>query len=92
MIGSEFRELRERMRLTRYEASKVIGLTGTYRNNVNRVKAYEASDQVPLYIARLWWLIHHHWDYYGEIPPFPAWAGYEFEHTPDPGHLKKRTP
>jgi hypothetical protein len=85
------REIRRRFRMERVDFAKLIGYTGTDRNNELRVKRLEnAGDPVPLYIARLLWLIGL-WarGHNNEIPPFPEWPGYEFGHAPDPGHKEE---
>lgn len=87
MTGSEMREIRRRLKMDRATFAKLIGYTGLDRNNENRVKRLEnAGDPVPLYIARLLWLIEVWVRNKNELPPFPDWPGYEFDHSPDPGH------
>lgn len=70
--------------MDRLQFARVIGYTGTDRNDMMRVRRHENGQQVPLYLARLAWLIVAWVRRTGELPPFPAWPGYEFEHTPDP--------
>lgn len=92
MKGHEMREIRDRLQLDRLRFARLIGYTGTDRNDVMRIRKYENDrQQVPLYIARLVWLLDH-WASeaiaIGCPPPeltptFPEWPGYEFDHTPD---------
>ena len=87
MTGSQMRELRRRLGMDRLQMARVIGYTGTDRNDELRVKRLEnAGDPVPLYIARLLWLIESNWLMFGSLPTFPQWSGYDFDHSPDPGH------
>lgn len=85
MQGAEMRAIRERLNLSELGLARQIGYTGTDRNDTTRIREYERDKkQIPLYIARLVWLIDHaisgspsgqlHW---------PYWDGYDFEHTPD---------
>lgn len=78
--------MRRGLRMNRIEFARLIGYTGTDRNDETRVKRHENSQRIPLYIARLLWLLEHWRGETGELPTFPSWPGYEFEHTPDPGH------
>lgn len=80
------REIRRRLRLDRIQLSQLIGFTGTSRNDGRRVKIYENSPLVPLYIARLVWLIDVWSRRYGVLPPFPEWPGYELLRSDDPQH------
>lgn len=90
MTGSELREVRRRLRLERLAMARLIGYTGTDRNDTMRIKRLENSgDPVPLYIARLVWLIEVWSRRYGELPPFPEWPGYDFDHSPDPQHQRE---
>lgn len=67
--------------------ARLIGYTGTDRNDTMRIKRYENSPEpVPRHIARLVWLIDTWARRYGEVPPFPEWDYYDFDHSPDPGH------
>jgi hypothetical protein len=90
MTGSEMREIRRRFRMERADFAKLIGYTGTDRNNELRVKRLEnAGEPVPLYIARLVWLIAIWARGHNQLPDFPEWPGYEFDHAPDPGHKEE---
>jgi hypothetical protein len=85
------REMRRRLKMHRHEFAALIGYTGTERNNDLRVKRLEnAGEPVPLYIARLLWLIDLHNVRFGHLPAFPKWPGYEFDHTPDPQHQQEK--
>lgn len=89
MLGSELRETRRRLRMTRLELARVVGYTGTDRNNVMRVRRYEnGGQQIPLYIARSVWMLAAWVRRTNELPPFPAWPGYKFDHTPDADHAE----
>lgn len=89
MRGSEFSAIRARLGLSEARFAALLGYTGTPRNNQTRIREYERDKkQIPLYIARLAWLIHrivnvrHVPVMDGEIK-FPEWPGYEFDHQPD---------
>lgn len=88
MKGSELRRIRNSMGLSHKGMADLIGFTGTNRNNANRVRKYEKEDQVPLHIARFIWLMEVFYLGSGQLPPFPDWQGYIYDHTPDPGHEK----
>lgn len=84
------REIRRKLRMERAEFARLIGYTGTDRNNESRVKRLEnAGDPVPLYIARLLWLVELHIRHWKCLPIFPDWPDYEYDHTPDPQHQKE---
>lgn len=87
MLGSEMREIRRRLRMDRLQFARVIGYTGTDRNDVMRVRRHENGQQVPLYLARSVWMLAAWVRRTGELPPFPEWPGYDFDHTPDPDHV-----
>lgn len=90
MNGSELKQIRRGMRMERPEFARLIGYTGTDRNNALRVRRMEHSNEpVPLYIARLLWLIEMFTRRWGHLPDFPEWPGYDYEHNPDPGHEKQ---
>lgn len=90
MQGKEMREIRHQLRLDRLQFARLLGYTGTDRNNDTRIRKYENDrQQIPLYIARLAWLVLREWDGTGQLPVFPEWPGYEFDHTPDPGHIEE---
>ncbi len=82
------RELRRRLKMNRVEFARLIGYTGTDRNDETRVKRHENSPKIPLYLARLLWLLDNWFNNTAQLPPFPEWSGYEFDHSPDPGHIK----
>jgi len=102
MTGSELRMIRGRLGLSPLQFARLIGYTGTDRNDINRIRRFErGGHQIPLYIARLVWLIDSLTRDVREFRPewpscfdrdgnliFPEWPGYEFEHTPDPQHSK----
>ena len=80
------RELRRQLRMDRLQFARLIGYTGTDRNDEMRVKRLEnAGDPVPLYIARLLWLIAVWTRTHNGLPDWPAWPYYQFDHSPDPG-------
>ena len=83
MLGSELREIRHRLQMDRLQFARLLGYTGTDRNDVMRVRRLENGRQVPLYLARLVWLVAAWVRRTNAMPPFPEWPGYEFEHTPD---------
>lgn len=89
MNAQEFKNSRQRLGLTRLEFARLIGYTGTDRNDETRIKKYERGgkdSQVPLYIARLVYLLVSHHKRIGELPRFPDWPGYVFKSEPDPQH------
>ncbi len=86
MTGSQMREIRRELRMDRLAFARLIGYTGTDRNDALRVKRHENGKQIPLYLARLLWLITVWTRRTGELPEFPSWPGYDFDHTPDPAH------
>jgi len=84
------REIRRRLRLDRLAMARLIGYTGTDRNDEMRVKRLENSgDPVPRHIAKLVWLIEAWVNRTHELPPFPAWDYYEYDHSPDPAHHRE---
>lgn len=93
MQPHELKELRRRMGLDRLQFARLIGFTGTDRNDVTRIRQYEgtgnSSKQVPLYIARFAWLIEDFKQHHGCLPPFPLWEDYAYSHEPDPQHQKE---
>jgi len=87
MDGKELARIRGTIGMDRVEFARLIGYTGTDSNNEFRLRKYEHGKfQIPLYIARLAWMILRHHDAHGEMPQFPDWPGYEFDHSPDPQH------
>jgi len=89
VTGAEMKALRLRLGLGRLEFARLIGYTGTDRNDEMRVKRYEDGELVPLYLARLFWLIEEFVRAHARLPVFPEWGGYEFEHSPDPQHRQQ---
>jgi transcriptional regulator with XRE-family HTH domain len=90
MNGAELRKIREKMGLERLELARLIGYTGSDRNDIDRIKRYERdAKQVPLYIARLVWLLAAHQRRTSILPEFPGWPGYDFQSIPDPQHQEK---
>lgn len=99
MNGREMFDIRQRLGLTRLELAREIGYTGTDRNDTTLIRRYEnGQKQIPLYIARLLWLMGEVLESAGKELPiwpdelareertavqWPEWPGYEFEHTPD---------
>ena len=85
MKGEEMRAIRvEALELTELQLARLIGYTGTDRNDDMRIREYErGKKQIPLYIARLVWMLHAWADLTGQLPNFPEWPDYDFEHTPD---------
>lgn len=85
MTGAELRAARRAMQLDELGLARLIGYTGTDRNDVTRVKEYERGKrQIPLYIAKLVWLAQDFWFRHGHHPRFPDWPGYDFDHSADP--------
>lgn len=92
MIGAELRQIRKHFGMDRFQFARLLGYTGTDRNNETRLRGYENGKfAVPLYIARLAWLIDRYRDLNGCLPQFPDWPGYDFESVPDPQHQKEKT-
>lgn len=89
MKGEEFRKIREQLGLSQAEFAAELGYTGSRRNMRMLMERYESDrKQIPLYIARLAWLLGRHavGDYPGTqfgLVNWPVWPGYEFESTPD---------
>jgi hypothetical protein len=68
------------MGMSRHYMALRIGYTGNDRNNDLRMRRLEASDQVPLYIGRLAWLIWQWHDAHGgEFPEWPSFLRIEGE-------------
>ena len=99
MDGIEFRAIRNQLGLNRDQFARLIGYTGNTTNNKTQMRRYENGDrQIPLYIARLAWLI-------GEIHAgrdritrnqfgiinWPYWSGYVFDSEPDDAGGKEGT-
>src|SRR5438445_13891909 len=99
MNGHEMREIRRQLGLDQLQLARLIGYTGSDRNDITRIRKYEGGkQQIPLYIARLAWLVGELVGDAAQEPPelwppvlneagdgidWPAWPGYEFEHGPD---------
>lgn len=82
MKGGEMKRLRQEMGLDRLQFARMLGYTGTDRNDEFRIRSYEGNKkQIPLYIARLVWLIRH--VSFGGPIEWPEWPGYDFDHKPD---------
>ncbi len=88
--SQDLKNLRKRLGLERLTFARLIGYTGTDRNDVTRVKQYEEKRQVPLHIARYVWLLEEYKRITGRLPTFPDWPGYTFAHDPDPEHQKEK--
>lgn len=92
MDGSEFHAIRRQLGRTKVQFAQLLGYTGSEKNMITQIDKYEQDRrQVPLYIARLAWLLgqlHANHpipaDAYG-MPRFPDWPGYVYDHEPDPG-------
>jgi len=85
MTGAEMAQIRVSLGLDRVAFARLIGYTGTDRNDETRIRKYEHDkQQIPLYIARLAWLMLLRKDLTGRPPVFPEWPGYEYDHSPDP--------
>jgi len=97
MEGREFRAIREQLRLSKNAFALALGYTGNSTNNTNQISRYENEKrQIPLYIARLAWLLGRidaiRSDSKGIEPAltpddwtvvrWPAWPGYNFEIDP----------
>lgn len=89
MQSSELKKLRQHLGLDRLQFARLIGYTGTDRNDEMRVRKYETTVQPPLHIARFAWLLDRFNDLNGYLPQFPDWPGYNFAHDPDPQHQKE---
>ena len=78
------KRFRESLKMNRAEFGALLGYTGLPDNNALRVKRIERGrDPVPLYLARLIWLMQVWVRRTNELPPFPAWPYYDYDHTPD---------
>lgn len=93
------RAVRAQLGMTELQFARLIGYTGTDRNDDMRIREYErGKKQIPLYIARLVWLVGVVMSEAEEMPPemlsaclnddgsaidWPDWSGYEYEHNPD---------
>jgi transcriptional regulator with XRE-family HTH domain len=85
MTGEQLQALRDALGMDRVEFADLLGYTGTLRNNERRISRLEHSEEpVPLYIARLAWLIAMYVERTGAPPIWPEWPGYDYDHSPDP--------
>lgn len=86
MQGAEMKVIRLRLNLSELGLARQIGYTGTDRNDATRIREYERDKkQIPLYIARLVWLIDLAVaDSPSGLLHWPYWPGYDFDHAPDP--------
>jgi hypothetical protein len=81
------RLFRESLGLDCEAFAALIGYTGTAKNNERRVRRIEGGDEpVPLYIARLLWLVGEHLRLTTRLPVWPDWPGYDYDHSPDSEH------
>lgn len=90
MTGKEMREAREKLGCNRVEFARLIGFTGTDRNEETRIKRYEndkAEDGIPPYLERLIWLMKIWHRNTGELPPFP---GYRHRKIEEPSKARRR--
>jgi transcriptional regulator with XRE-family HTH domain len=90
MQPRELKELRQQLGLDRLQFARLIGYTGTDRNDEMRIREFERGKrQVPLHIARFADLIHRWHLMFKGLPDFPDWPGYDYSHEPDPQHTKE---
>lgn len=98
MTGEEFRTIRKAFGMDRPTFSILLGYTGNETTNERRLQRFETNRmQIPLYIARLAWLLNQLRarrklldvlvdddviDSRG-IALWPDWPGYDFESVPD---------
>lgn len=82
MTGKEFRLVRERLKLGRSQFALLLGYVGNDRNNNLRVRRLEDEELVPLYIARLLWLIDQYRIEHGNLPHWPSGLKIEGESEP----------
>ena len=83
MQSAELKQLRQHLGLDRLQFARLIGYTGTDRNDEMRIRKYETTVQPPLHIARFAWLIDRFRDLSGCMPQFPDWPGHDYSHEPD---------
>lgn len=84
------------LELSKSKFARAIGFTGTDRNNTAKIREFEnGRKQIPLYIARLVWLIGEIAAGVAEEPPdlwpsmvdedgkiiWPDWPGYDYSDT-----------
>jgi hypothetical protein len=87
MQSADLKKLRLRLGLDRLQFARLIGYTGTDRNDETRVRKYETTVRPPLHIARFVDLIERWYLMFGKMPDFPDWE-YDYSHEPDPQHQK----
>ena len=83
MKSMDLKKLRQRLGLDRLQFARLIGYTGTDRNDMTRVRKYENTIPPPLHIARFAWLMEGYVIEHGRLPRFPDWDGYDVEYGPD---------
>lgn len=97
MKSSEFRDIRMRLGLTESSFAAELGYTGKGKNRVNLIRDFESGKkQIPLYIARLAWLLDRVTEAYAgdndisaEVMAmdgtvrWPDWPGYSREELDD---------
>lgn len=73
MLGSEFRQIRKNLGLSEARFAELLGYTGKPVNNRTRIQEMERGKKpIPLYIARLAWLIDEV-DAYCDVMPEEVW-------------------
>lgn len=85
MKGIEFRAIRKRLGLSKNQFAGQLGYTGNSHNNTTQIERFERDrKQIPLYIARLAWLMDQ--VITARVPrtndemiDWPQWEGYEFD-------------
>jgi hypothetical protein len=83
VTGAEMKESRKRLELQRPDFALLLGYIGNDRNNENRIKKYEDSELVPLYIGKLVWLIETYvHEHNGNLPHWPENLRIEGEDQP----------
>lgn len=85
MNGKEMAQIRGQLALDRVAFARLLGYTGTDRNDDTRIRKYENDkQQIPLYIARLVVMVLTYHTLTKALPEFPSWPGYDYDHSPDP--------
>ena len=84
MKGDELKRIRYRLRLTKFKFGRLLGYTSKRLATISQVHSMERGRKpIPLYIARLAWLIHRFYEIDGEtIPLLPDW---DYEIANEPG-------
>lgn len=58
MTPEEFKAIRDQLGQSKVEFARTLGYTGNDKNNSQRMREFETGERpIPLYIARLAWLI-----------------------------------